>query len=171
MSGKPSCRHRYYVCYEHSGKQPYFRAELVEAAFTSILARLVASPELQRTYRSPKILGSALREHVRDLEKALGDLDDRRRNVLGHAEALPVSAGVKLTHPAVTFVGEGDGHFDALATRTGERLWQFQTGAGVNAAPMAFALDGREYVAVASGGNAQFGTPPGDVVFVFALQR
>lgn len=78
--------------------------------------------------------------------------------------------GSTSTRGGVTFVGEGTGYLDALATRTGERLWRFQTGAGVNAPPVVFSLDGREYVAVASGGNQQFGTPRGDAVFVFGLR-
>jgi alcohol dehydrogenase (cytochrome c) len=77
--------------------------------------------------------------------------------------------GAVSTAGGVTFVGEGNGDFDALDTKSGVRLWQFQTGAGVNAAPVVFQVDNREYVAVASGGNQQFGTPLGDALFVFRL--
>ncbi|MGD0969739.1 MAG: PQQ-binding-like beta-propeller repeat protein [Candidatus Aquilonibacter sp.] len=75
------------------------------------------------------------------------------------------------TASGLTFVGEGSGYFDALETKTGLRLWRFQTGAGVNAAPIVFELDGAEYVAVASGGNQQFGTRYGDAIFVFKLRN
>ncbi|HEY0396317.1 MAG TPA: hypothetical protein VGD01_17670 [Candidatus Elarobacter sp.] len=75
------------------------------------------------------------------------------------------------TAGGITFVGEGSGYLDALDTRSGERLWQFQTGAGVNAPPIAFEIDGHEYVAVASGGNEQLGTPQGDAIFVFRLGK
>ncbi|MDB5071227.1 MAG: pyrrolo-quinoline quinone [Candidatus Eremiobacteraeota bacterium] len=71
----------------------------------------------------------------------------------------------------VTFIGEGGGYFDALDTRTGARLYHFQTGAGVNAPPVAFEIDGHENVAVASGGNQQLGTLTGDALFVFRLRR
>jgi glucose dehydrogenase len=77
--------------------------------------------------------------------------------------------GSASTAGGITFVGEGNGDFDALETRSGKRLWQFQTGAGVNAAPIAFQIGGQEYVAVASGGNQQLGTPSGDAIFVFRL--
>jgi glucose dehydrogenase len=73
------------------------------------------------------------------------------------------------TAGGVTFVGEGNGYFDALETKSGRRLWRFQTGAGVNAAPITFEVNGTQYVAVASGGNQQFGTSLGDAVFVFHL--
>ncbi|MGH7069157.1 MAG: pyrroloquinoline quinone-dependent dehydrogenase [Acetobacteraceae bacterium] len=77
--------------------------------------------------------------------------------------------GGSMALPELTFVGEGDGNFDAMDAKTGKILWQFQTGAGISAAPIAYELDGREYVAVQSGGNALLGTPPGDDVIVFAL--
>jgi alcohol dehydrogenase (cytochrome c) len=77
--------------------------------------------------------------------------------------------GTVSTAGGITFVGEGNGYFDALNTRTGVRLWQFQTGAGVNAPPIVFREDGRDYVAVAAGGNLMLGTPRGDSLFVFRL--
>lgn len=55
-------------------------------------------------------------------------------------------------------------------TRNGTRLCQFEAGAGVNAAPIVFALNGHEYIAVAAGCNEQFGTPYGEALFVFRLQ-
>jgi alcohol dehydrogenase (cytochrome c) len=77
--------------------------------------------------------------------------------------------GTSSTSGGVTFVGEGDGYFDALNTSTGERVWQFNTGAGVNAPPVVFEVNNKEYVAVASGGNQQLGTPKGDALFVFHI--
>jgi outer membrane protein assembly factor BamB len=79
--------------------------------------------------------------------------------------------GTTSTAGNLTFVGEGNGYFDALDTRTGVRLWQFQTGAGANAPPVVFHIGNEEYVAIASGGNQQLGTPYGDAIFVFRLHR
>jgi glucose dehydrogenase len=59
----------------------------------------------------------------------------------------------------------------ALDSESGEVLWQFNTGAGVNAPPIAFELDGEEFIAVAAGGSALWGSPKGDSVFVFGLPR
>lgn len=81
-----------------------------------------------------------------------------------------IVGGSVSTAGGLTFVGEGDGFFDALETSTGLRLWRFQTGAGVNAPPIVFEVGNQEYIAVASGGNQQFGTPYGDTLFVFKLQ-
>jgi glucose dehydrogenase len=77
--------------------------------------------------------------------------------------------GTVSTASGITFVGEGNGYFDALDSRTGLRLWHFQTLAGVNAPPIIFAANGREYVAVASGGNQQLATQRGDALFSFWL--
>lgn len=79
--------------------------------------------------------------------------------------------GTVSTASGITFVGEANGYFDALDTRTGLRLWHFQTGAGVNAPPVVFMEDGQQYIAVASGGNQQLGTPKGDALFAFRLSR
>lgn len=81
----------------------------------------------------------------------------------------PMIGGSVSTAGGVTFVGESNGNFDAVDTKSGRILWQFQTGAGVNSAPMVYELDGQEYVAVASGGSFQISTPYGDSLFVFKL--
>jgi hypothetical protein len=39
----------------------------------------------------------------------------------------------------------------------------------VNAPPVSYMIDGRQYVAVAAGGNLQINAPRGDEVLVFAL--
>lgn len=61
--------------------------------------------------------------------------------------------------PAITAAGDG------------RRLWSFNCGAGVNAPPATYELDGEQYVAVATGGNALFGYRQGDALFVFRLPR
>lgn len=81
----------------------------------------------------------------------------------------PLVGGVLATAGNLLFVGEGDGHFNAFDSRTGERLWRFDCGAGVNAPPVSFRVDGRQYVAVAAGGNQLFGYKTGDAVYVFGL--
>jgi PQQ-dependent dehydrogenase (methanol/ethanol family) len=79
----------------------------------------------------------------------------------------------------LVFAGESDGRFIALDALTGKRLWQFRCGAGVNAAPVTYAVNGQQYVAVAAGGNSlarvvsgQAGErnyQSGGTIFVFAL--
>src|SRR2546426_554716 len=67
--------------------------------------------------------------------------------------------------------GDGTGNFYAFDARTGKELWRFQCGAGVNAAPISFEVDGEQFIAVAAGGNFQLRFPYGDGVFVFGLPK
>jgi glucose dehydrogenase len=81
----------------------------------------------------------------------------------------PLVGGVLATAGDLVFTGEGNGNFSAFHATTGELLWQFNCGAGVNAPPVTYAIDGKQYIAVAAGGNALFGFRQGDAVIAFAL--
>ena len=83
--------------------------------------------------------------------------------------AEPLIGGVLATAGNLVFTGEGNGNLSAFHARTGELLWQFNCGAGVNAPPISYEVDGRQYIAVAAGGNALFGYRQGESVVVFAL--
>ncbi len=83
----------------------------------------------------------------------------------------PLIGGALSTAGGLTFFGEGNGMFDAYDSKSGKLLWQFQCGAGVNAAPMAYEQDGEEYIAVAAGGSFMIDTPYGDSVYVFKLPK
>lgn len=85
--------------------------------------------------------------------------------------AQPLVGGVLATAGDVVFTGEGNGDFSAFHAETGERLWKFNCGAGVNAPAITYELDGVQYIAVAAGGSAIFGYRQGDAVMVFALPR
>jgi PQQ-dependent dehydrogenase (methanol/ethanol family) len=60
--------------------------------------------------------------------------------------------GVMATAGGVVFAASREGNLIALDDRTGKPLWQFQTGGNMAASPMSYAVDGRQFVAVASGG-------------------
>ncbi len=81
----------------------------------------------------------------------------------------PLLSGSLTTAGGLVFVGEGNGLFKAYNAKNGEELWRFQGGAGINAAPMAFELDGKLHIAVAAGGNFQFNYKRGDALLVFSL--
>jgi alcohol dehydrogenase (cytochrome c) len=90
--------------------------------------------------------------------------------VAWHADTeQPLIGGILATAGDLVFTGEGNGNFDAFDSRTGKELWSFQCGAGVNAPPVAYTVKGKEYVAVAAGGNTQLDYKRGNSVFVFAL--
>lgn len=83
--------------------------------------------------------------------------------------ASPLVGGVLATAGQLIFSGEGQGQFSAYHTLTGQPLWHYQTDYGVNAPPITYAINGKQYIAVAAGGNSLFGYRTGDALLVFTL--
>ena len=81
----------------------------------------------------------------------------------------PLIGGVLATAGDLVFNGEGNGWFRAFDAGTGKKLWEFQCGAGVNAPAVSYTIGGKQYIAVAAGGNTQLDFKRGNSVFVFAL--
>jgi quinohemoprotein ethanol dehydrogenase len=77
--------------------------------------------------------------------------------------------GSAVTAGDIVFSGESAGFFDARDARTGRLVWRYHTGAGADAAPAVYSAGGREYVAVAAGGNSVINSTRGDTLAVFAL--
>jgi alcohol dehydrogenase (cytochrome c) len=82
------------------------------------------------------------------------------------------------TGGGLLFTGKMTGEFIAVDADNGKTLWQFQTGSGVNAQPVTFTQNGRQYVTILSGiggvyrnqaGNELKNVPPGGSVWTFAL--
>ncbi|MBM3817486.1 MAG: quinonprotein alcohol dehydrogenase [Acidimicrobiia bacterium] len=96
---------------------------------------------------------------------------DMRTNKLVWQQQWPdrCYSGSTATAGGLVFVGRSDGRFTALDSRNGRMLWEFQTGAGVNAPASVFEHRGQQYVAVYSGGNLFAGSPRGDSVWLFSL--
>ena len=86
---------------------------------------------------------------------------------LGHMEAIdPLTAQKKWRTPlmdfqiwsamlttggGLLFTGKETGEFIAVDADTGKVVWQFQTGSGINAMPVTYTHQGRQYVTVLSG--------------------
>jgi PQQ-dependent dehydrogenase (methanol/ethanol family) len=81
----------------------------------------------------------------------------------------PLIGGALATAGNLAFYGEGNGWFDAVDAHTGKPVWRFNLGAGVNAPPITYEVNGTQYVAVAAGGNFQLTFPYGDTVAIFKL--
>jgi alcohol dehydrogenase (cytochrome c) len=78
-------------------------------------------------------------------------------------------SGSIATAGGLIFVGRNDGRLTALDSSTGKQLWEFQTGAGMNAPVSTVAHEGRQYVVAYSAGNALVGSARGDSVWLFGL--
>jgi alcohol dehydrogenase (cytochrome c) len=67
--------------------------------------------------------------------------------------------GTMATASGLVFFGDDAGEFEAVDAQSGRPLWHLNTGQVVHASPMSYAVDGIQYVALASGSD----------VFSFAL--
>ena len=70
-------------------------------------------------------------------------------------------AGVLTTASDLLFTGGREGYFFALNDKNGELLWKASLGGQVNSGPMSYAVNGRQYIAVAAG----------SALFVYALRQ
>jgi lanthanide-dependent methanol dehydrogenase len=75
-----------------------------------------------------------------------------RRAVWKITERFPAWSGAVVTAGDVVFYGTMDRWFKAVDARTGDVLWQFQTGSGIVGQPISYrGPDGKQYIAVLSG--------------------
>ena len=88
-----------------------------------------------------------------------------------------LSAGMLATDGGLLFTGRVNGEFIALDQATGEELWKFKTGSGINSPPITYTHNGRQYVTVLSGIGGVLNrimkvadrVPTGGSVWTFAL--
>lgn len=81
----------------------------------------------------------------------------------------PLIGGALATAGDLVFYGEGNGFIRALHAGTGQKLWEFNCGAGANAMPVSYTVRGKQYVAMGCGGNTQLDFKRGNTMVVFAL--
>ena len=80
------------------------------------------------------------------------------------------SDGYQIDELSLVVHRQNDGRFTALDSSNGRHLWEFQTGAGVNASASVFQYEGEEYVVAYSGGSLFASAPRGDSVWLFSLK-
>jgi alcohol dehydrogenase (cytochrome c) len=101
--------------------------------------------------------------------------------VAKHETHYPLLGGILATAGGVVFTGYPDGPVVALDAKTLKELWRFDTGAGVNAPPISYSVNGKQYIAIEVGLGGAWpkwfvdGTKglekmePGSMLFVFSL--
>jgi len=89
---------------------------------------------------------------------------------------MPSSAGTLVTEGGLVFSGKLTGEFIALDEATGQTLWQFKTSSSINATPITYTHNGRQYVTIVSGLGGGLArrfagatVPAGGSVWTFAL--
>ena len=94
---------------------------------------------------------------------------------------IPRFSGVLSTAGGIVFSGQLTGEFEAFDADSGNKLWQFQTGSGIEGQPVTWQQDGVQYVAVASGYGGVYSlfsgderlakVPTGGSLWVFAVKN
>jgi alcohol dehydrogenase (cytochrome c) len=94
---------------------------------------------------------------------------------------IPRFSGVLSTAGGVVFSGQLTGEFEAFDAADGKKLWQFQTGSGIEGQPVTWQQDGVQYVAVTSGYGGVYSlfsgderlanVPTGGSLWVFAVNK
>ncbi len=65
--------------------------------------------------------------------------------------------------------GTGDSVFRAFDASTGALLWHADLPAPAQATPMSYVFAGRQYVVIAAGGHAGWGSSESDAIVAYAL--
>ncbi len=91
----------------------------------------------------------------------------------------PNYGGALATAGNVVFLGESDGTFGAYDAKSLKQLWSFNVGTGINAPPITYSVNGKQYVAVLAGSRQNvniYGLAPeiknmstASMLYVFAL--
>ena len=91
----------------------------------------------------------------------------------------PNYSGALATAGNLVFIGNVDGTFSAHDAKTLRELWSFNTGTGINAPPISYAVNGKQYIAVLVGSRQSQNVIPfspelkntstASMLFVFSL--
>ena len=91
----------------------------------------------------------------------------------------PNYGGALATAGSLVFNGGIDGHFAAYDGKTMKELWSFDAGTGIQAPPVTFSINGKQYVAVLAGARQNpvilgdypelKNTSPASMLYVFSL--
>lgn len=98
-------------------------------------------------------------------------------------QKFPINGGTLTTGGNLVFFGNLEGEFAAFNAESGDKLWSFNAGSGINSGPMTYQIDGKQYVALTVGRPTVIpgfvggdlgkqmvdATPPGGMLVVFEL--
>ena len=133
-------------------------------------ALIARTPELVR-YTNPHLMPT--RSGALVCPGIFGGLEYGQSGAVVWRKSLPgpAAGGPLVTGSGLVFAGDDDGNLYAFAASTGRVLWRAEVGLRFGSAPIAYEIDGKEYIAVVAGGSAFSGdgAPGGGELFVFNL--
>ncbi len=142
--------------------------------------RITVKPEKGRNKARDFFTGGGPSQPVR-ITGSVTAVDVTTGKIAGkHMLPFPNLGGMLAT-PDLVFSSQPSGQVYALNAKTLKQLWSFDTGGGVNAPPMTFSVDGKQYIAVLVGMGGAWdkwfidATPelkkmqPGSTLYVFSL--
>ena len=122
----------------------------------SLLDRADGKPVLEKAL-TDEPAGSASFSFDRSsavLQAGIGDnvvaVDARNGRMLWHTQLGSIVGGVLATRGGTVFASAAEGNFLALDGKTGKIAWSFRTPGAITAAPISYAVDGKQFVAVTS---------------------
>jgi len=88
-----------------------------------------------------------------------------RKKIWGVTHPRTMNGGILTTAGNLVFQGTGDGRFAAYKTDDGSKLWQVNFGNGILGSPVAYSVNGKQYISVLAGwgGAAMIGHDAGKV--------
>ncbi|MDT8397963.1 MAG: PQQ-binding-like beta-propeller repeat protein [Pseudomonadales bacterium] len=86
-----------------------------------------------------------------------------------HVADAGCSAGATVTAGDLLLIGRGDGRLLAMDSGSGEKLWEFQTDAGVTPSPVVFEHQGKQKILIFAAGSLFNPGPKGDSLWLLSL--
>ncbi len=119
------------------------------------------APSAMTTNQAVDFSQNAILDAAQTLESTFGRLiawdPVAQREVWRVERAGPANGGALATNGGLVFQGTGSGLFTALDAETGATLWESPVQTGVIAAPITYAVDGEQYVAIVAGTGGSWG--------------
>lgn len=114
--------------------------------------QLTVTPTIPGKSYKPKefFTGGGPKQHER-ITGSIAALDVTSGKVVKKVELPFPMLGGLLSTPDLVFTGHPDGKISAYDAKTLEEVWSFETGSGVNAPPITYSVDGKQYIAIAVG--------------------
>jgi alcohol dehydrogenase (cytochrome c) len=155
------------ICPGFAGATNWFSPSYSEAThlfyFMSLEECSVYSADMEKFAEGKAYYSTGVKHSTNDdAEKILIAFDPAQNRFVWRAPQVGNAhsfAGVMTTATGLVLFGDDSSSFEAVDGRTGKTLWHFNMGQSPHASPMAYAVDGKQYFAIAAG----------DDLFAFAL--